>query len=270
MQLVRAGLQIDVDDDAGAAAVLGVIAVGQHGHFADGFHGRPDRVGRLVQEVDGVDVVVHAVEQEVVLSIAADAVSGNAAVVGIARAGFGRNHAGGEARQIGKVALAAERDIGECFGIDGRAHLGAFGLEQRRGGGDFDGLPDVANGKRNVDTGAFAGGQKDAFLGRSLEAGGGDGQVIRGRLQGGAGKLTGPVGGHIVFLTGRDFRDGHFGTGDHAAGGIGDGARDGCKIALRKHCGRADKSEQSGCLPCETTAHNTPSPALQVWNCLGW
>ena len=87
VQLVCAGLQIDVDHAAGAAAVLGVVAVGEDAHFADRFHGGTDDVGGLVEEVDDVDVVVDAVQQEVVLTVRTDAVGREPAANRIARPG---------------------------------------------------------------------------------------------------------------------------------------------------------------------------------------
>ena len=116
VQLVGAGFEVDVDDRAGRAAILGVDAVRLDAHFADRFHRGPDRVGRLIQKVDGVDVVIDAVQQEVVLTVSAHAAGGETAVGRVASAGLSRKHARGKARQIGEIALPAERNIGQRLG----------------------------------------------------------------------------------------------------------------------------------------------------------
>jgi hypothetical protein len=107
MQLVGAGLQIHIDHTAGGAPILGVIAVGNDAHFADSLHRGADRICGLIQKIDGVDVVVDAVQQEVVLAVGTHAIGGKPAVIGIAGARLGRHHARRQARQVGEVALPA-------------------------------------------------------------------------------------------------------------------------------------------------------------------
>src|SRR5258708_2658334 len=129
MQLVGAGLQVDVDDAAGGTSIFRVVSVGEDAHLADRFNRWPNRVGGLIEEVDGVDVVVDAVQQEIILSVGADAVGGESAVVAVTRAILGRNYAWSQTRQIRKVALAAQRNIGEGPAGQARADLCALGLK---------------------------------------------------------------------------------------------------------------------------------------------
>ena len=109
VDFIGTGLELDVDHAAGAASVLGVVAVGQNGHFADGFHRRTDDVGGLVQEVDDIDVVVDAVEQEVILPVRADAVGRERSARFITGARFARNYAGGQTREETEHTRSAER-----------------------------------------------------------------------------------------------------------------------------------------------------------------
>lgn len=69
MNTVGARLQADIQDAAGTAPILRTVAVGKDAHFADGFDGRAHYKSGLVQEVNDVDVVVNAIEQEIVLTV---------------------------------------------------------------------------------------------------------------------------------------------------------------------------------------------------------
>src|SRR5205807_7920628 len=73
-KLVRSGLYLNVDHAACATPVFGVVTIGEDRYFADRLNRWPDDIGRLVQEVDHIHVVVDAVQQEVVLAIRPDTV----------------------------------------------------------------------------------------------------------------------------------------------------------------------------------------------------
>ena len=218
MQFVGAGLQVDVDHAARRAPVFGVVAVGDHVHLTDGFHRRADRVSSLVQEVDGVDVVIDAIQQEVVLTVGANAVGGKSAVGRIARSRFRRHYARGEARQIREVALPAQRNILHRFGIECRADLCALGLQQRRRGRDFDGLVDVADRQSNRNAGALAGGQRDVFLLSLFEPGSGYVHRVSGWLEGGTNKFAGAIGDGFIGKAGCLIGDLDNGIDDDPAG----------------------------------------------------
>ncbi len=84
---------------------------------------RSDHVGRLIDEVDHVDVVVDAVQQEVIFAGGTHAVSGKPAILRIARARFRHQNARRKPRQIGEHALAAHRQLAHF----GRVQIGALG-----------------------------------------------------------------------------------------------------------------------------------------------
>ena len=111
----------------------------------------------LVQEVDDVDVVVDAVQQEVVLAVRADAVGGEAAAWRIARALLGRQYAGRQPCKKGKRALSTKRQFATFFELTSGADDGAFGLQHRCRGGDFYRLIHFTNSKSQVDCRTIAG-----------------------------------------------------------------------------------------------------------------
>src|ERR1017187_4285405 len=98
-------------------SVFGVIAVGENAHLADRFHRRPDHKRRLVEEVDHVDVVVDAVQQEVILAVGANSVGRETSAGGIARAGLGRQNARRKPRQEAEGSRPAQRKIGHILGV---------------------------------------------------------------------------------------------------------------------------------------------------------
>src|SRR6185437_13170756 len=159
---------------------------------------RPDRVCGLAEKVDGVDVVIDAVQEEVVLPIRTYAAGRETAVVGVACALFRWHNAGRQARQISKVALPTERDIGNRLRAERGANPCALCLEQRSSRGDLNGLADIADGQREVDRGTLTSLDNDVVLLSFPEAGRTDGNAVSGRLQGGADKLTGGVGGELI------------------------------------------------------------------------
>ena len=170
VDLVRAGLDRDIDDAACGAAVLGVVAVGQDLHLADSLDRGSDYVSRLVDEVDDVDVVVDAVEQEVVLAIRPYAVGREAAACRVARARLGRHDSRNRPRQERKAPLAAQWKLAGLAVLEGATHLGGFRLQGGRGGRNLDRLSDLADLEHKVGLHATCGLQDDAGLDRPLEA----------------------------------------------------------------------------------------------------
>lgn len=120
VNLIGARLQVHVHHAPGGAAILRVVAAGEHLHLANRFGRRPDHESGPVQKVDDVHVVVDAVQQEVVFAERTDAVHRHAAGSGIA-AGFPRHHSRREPRKIGEYALSAQRQLGHLR----RVQLGA-------------------------------------------------------------------------------------------------------------------------------------------------
>ena len=74
------------EDAAGRAAIFSVCAVRDNLHVPNRFDGWADHKRGLVDEVDDIDVVVNAVQQEVVLTGRANAVRREAAAQCVARA----------------------------------------------------------------------------------------------------------------------------------------------------------------------------------------
>src|SRR5205814_10464392 len=107
MHLIGARLQLRIQHASCRPSVFGVIAVGQDVQLADGLYRGADHERGLVDEVDDVDVIVYAVEEEVVLAGGSNSVGAEPAALRIARALFGRQDARRHASQKGKRALSA-------------------------------------------------------------------------------------------------------------------------------------------------------------------
>src|SRR5439155_9047716 len=123
-------------------AIFRVVAVRQNLHLADRLDRRSYDVRRLVQEVDHVDVVVDAVQQEVVLAVRADAIGGKAAAHRVTSAVFSGNHAGRKTREEGENALSAEWKLAQAPAAQIRAERRALGLEHGSLRRDFNRLAD--------------------------------------------------------------------------------------------------------------------------------
>ena len=67
MKLVRPGLNHRIHDRAIASSKLSAIGVGLDFEFGDRIHRRLDHVRGFIEQVTEVRVVVHSVEQEIVL-----------------------------------------------------------------------------------------------------------------------------------------------------------------------------------------------------------
>src|SRR5207249_11752057 len=89
VKLVRSALDLNDNHAAGATTIFGVVSVSEDRYFADRLNRGPDDIGRLVQEVDHIHVVIDAVQQEVVLAIRPDTIVRESASRLIARALLG-------------------------------------------------------------------------------------------------------------------------------------------------------------------------------------
>ena len=243
VKLVGARLQADADHAARAAPVLGVDAVGHHAHFADGLDGGTDDERSLVQEVDDVNVVIDAVQQEVVLPVGTDAVGGKAAADRVARAILGGQHAGRKASQKGKRTLAAQREIGRAAAAQVRAECRAFGLQQRGCASNLNGFRYFTDGKGNVDAHTVAADQDYVLLRGPAETLGFRSDRVSARLQGRADVFAGSGGGHVVLQTGRIFGDGDLCVWHRPTLLVGNQANDGAQVALSEGSRRKNQSE---------------------------
>ena len=91
MNIVRARLQTDLYDAASCASIFGACAVGNNLHVADCLDRRPDDIRSLIDEVDHIDVVVNAIQQEIVLTSRPNAVSRETAAQRVARPRLSRD-----------------------------------------------------------------------------------------------------------------------------------------------------------------------------------
>ena len=109
MELVGAGLDGGVDDSAIAAAKLSAVGVSLNLEFLQRLYGRLNDVIGLVQQIREIGIVVHAVQQKIVLQ-GARAIGRKAEPTFVPRAGLAGRRAGGQQRELSKIA-AIERQI---------------------------------------------------------------------------------------------------------------------------------------------------------------
>ena len=67
MELIRSGFDRGIQNGARRPARFGTVVIGLHLEFLNGIDGRPHHVGRSIQEIHQVDVVIDSVQQVVVL-----------------------------------------------------------------------------------------------------------------------------------------------------------------------------------------------------------
>src|SRR4051794_40836545 len=111
MHRVGARLEINVDNAARSASVLGVIAIRENLHLADGFHRGSDDERSLIDEIDHVDVVINAVKKEVVLTVGADSVGGEVTPERTTGTILRGKNSGRHASEEAERSLAAERKL---------------------------------------------------------------------------------------------------------------------------------------------------------------
>src|SRR6185312_11865599 len=232
VNLVGARFQVDVHNAAGGAAVFSVIAIRQDLHGADGFDRGVNDERLLVDEVDNVDVVVNAIQQEVVFTRGTDAICGEVAAKRAAGAGFGRQDPGRQAREKRERALAAEGQLRHLLRIQIGALLGGFRLEQWRGGGNFDGLRCVADLQRDVDAVSSAGADDNSFLLGFLETRGFHVNGVCAGFQKRADVSAGCVRLNLIRQASGIFGNNYLCIWHGGALGVANSAGDGAEIAL--------------------------------------
>ena len=127
MNLVGARLDDGIHDGAVAASELRAVRVGLNFELGDRIDGGLDDVGRTVQDVAQVGVVIDAVEQEVVLQRAC-AVGAEAECGFDARSGFRGSHADAEQGELGVVASVQRKRV-DGLAIDYLVRVGSLGFE---------------------------------------------------------------------------------------------------------------------------------------------
>ena len=170
VDIVGARLDRDVHDSASGASVLGVVSVGQDLHLADRFDRGAHDVGGLIDEVDDVDVVVDAVQQEVVLPVRANPVGRESAARSVASAGLRRHDRRNRPGQEGEPSLAAERQLAGLAVLERSAHLRGLCLQGGRGCQNLDRFSDLADFQDEVRLDSSRGLQNHAVLHGALEA----------------------------------------------------------------------------------------------------
>ena len=246
VQGVGAGLGGDVHDGAAGAAELGGVGVDDEPELGDGVGRGLDGLIREALVGGAVEVVVDAVEQEVVPDraeavdvIGAFAAEGDGALI----AGLRLANAGGEQGEIG-VGAALEREFDHLAGGDDLALRGTVGLKQRGGGFDGDRFADGADAEREIDALAGVDGEDDVLDGGDGEAGFFGGDFVGADAGGGEDVVAGFAGFRGEGQAGLVVPESDLGGGDGAALFVADGADDGGRVELGGERGQQQDTEQ--------------------------
>ncbi len=162
-------LMVAFKNGGAGTAELGAEVGRFDAEFLNGVHrGQDDEVGS-VEEVHSVRVVINPVEEVIVLR-GAQAVGGERASGGVA-AGvcLRRVDAGAELSKEGEVATV-QGEIVHGLRVCNLTDGGALRFEQRSGGGDFDGLGDVAGFQCEILNHVHTDIDDDALRGDRLES----------------------------------------------------------------------------------------------------
>jgi len=155
-------------DSALEIAEFGGGVVGDQLEFLDGIH-----VGLIRNQVIGGEVVVRAIQQEVVGFLAVAVDIGTAAAGGTLAAVEARRIGRGDARdQEGERyrVAADQRRVIDLVGVDHRAHLRGIGLQNRSFSGNGDAFADGADLERNIHAGALVDFEDDIGIDVGFEA----------------------------------------------------------------------------------------------------
>jgi hypothetical protein len=166
VEVVRAGLNLQVDHPAGRAAILGRVVAGLKAELADGLGGG-DHHGQA--EHDGV--VVDAVDHPVVLvgRLAVDRDRRSALPGGDGRVAPAVG-AGNQQAELHEMA-AVERKLFDLGLFDQLVDRGGLRVDHRRAGGHGDGLRHLPGLKGDVDARRLVDGKLNGVGGVLLEAG---------------------------------------------------------------------------------------------------
>ena len=258
MQAVGAGFDGGVEDGACGAAQLGAELAGLHLDLRDGVHRRQDDVVGAVEEVDGVGVVVDAVQQVVVLR-GAQAVGGEGSGSGIAAGvGLGRLRAGSELGEEGEVA-SVERHVVDSLLADHLANRRILGLQQRRSGGDLDGFRRGARLELNVDHQVLRDVHHQVLLGGLGKALRGDSDGVVSDSDRREGVETVGVGFSLQGRTLVRVQEGHLRVGNNRAAGILNRTGNRSFVHLTKCVPTWDQEETYGSEGQATKCSNTPA-----------
>ena len=168
MDVVGSGLDAGVDDGAGGMAELRGIVAGLELELGQGIGRRVDDVAGAVGEVHHVGVVVHAVEDEVIL-FGALAVGVEIAAAATAGAG-GQSRAGSQLGNKDPIA-AAEGNVIDFFRGHGLANGTVLGLHDGSFGGDRNGFGGGAGLEGDDHAEALLNAQVEVGLGGGFKVG---------------------------------------------------------------------------------------------------
>ena len=213
VEVVGPGLEVDVDDAAHGAAVLGGVGVGLDLELLDGVDGGLDHLAAALGAGELVGVVVDAVDHEVVLGDLHAA----GAEAAVAAAAGGLDGAGREQGEL-VVLAAVEGHVDDAAVVDHLALAGFDGVELQGVGGDDDVLGDGADFKGEIEFGPLIDREDDAGTSDGLEALLLDGDGVGAGLQQGNGVVAIGVGLGLSGDVGGDVGDGNACRGHDGAG----------------------------------------------------
>ena len=149
MKFVGAGLDGGVENGGAGAAKLGAEVRGLDLEFFNSVDRRKNDEVRAVEEVNGVRVVINAVQQVIVLRSAKPIGREGAAGGVAARVSLRSVDASRKLGQEGKIP-AVQGKIVDALRIDDLPHGSVLGLEHGSGGGDFNGCRHIAGFEREI------------------------------------------------------------------------------------------------------------------------
>ena len=238
VEIVGAGFHGGVQNGSTGTAKLSAEIGSLDFEFLDGVDGRKGDIVGAVEKVNGIGVVVDAVEKVVVLG-GPQTVGGKGTVLGVATSVRLRGvYASGDLSEESEIATV-ERKVVDGLGIDDLADGGALRFEKRSGRADFDGLCDIARLEGEILDDAGANLHDDAGSSRCLKALIGNLEFVSAKLDGR--ELVEAVrscsGGEAD--TGTLIGKSDFSSRDDSARLIGDGAQDGASVHLSEKSCRA-------------------------------
>lgn len=238
MDLVGAGLNARVHDRPGGVSELGTETARLHRELGQGVRRGANDIALTVEEVDKVGVIVHAVENEIVLlcslpirhKITAAAASGMAEW---------RRNSGSQLRDIDEVAPVQGRVV-DRLGANYLLYGSVSGLQQRRGRSDCDRFRNDASLQHQVHAHTCLDVHANVALSHRTEAAGICRDAVVADFQRGynvhaAAICLGPQIQTGIEIVDRDGR-----IRDHRTRGILDVARDGALVGLSETTPRQD------------------------------
>ena len=231
VKLVGSGLDRRVENSGSGATILGTKVGRLNLELLDSIHRRKNDKIRTVEEIDGIGIVIDAVEHVVVLRRPI-AIGGKGTAGSIASSiRLGRVHSGGELREESKIS-SVQRKVVDVATVHHLADRGVLSLKNWNGTGDFHRLCHTPRLQFEIHQYVRADVHHDIGLGDGFKSLGGGLDLITADLHW-AERIT-PVtsrgnsqGCSRALVRQRDLR-----TTDHCTRGIGDGACDGTRVYL--------------------------------------